>query len=89
MRYRATVSSKNQVTLPAAVRKRLGIGAGSKIDFVIDGDVVRLKPVKELSISDFFGMFPAIPGASADFKREIDEMWAAEANKIAAEMSRS
>jgi len=30
----ATVTSKGQVTIPAAVRKRLRLRAGSKIDFV-------------------------------------------------------
>jgi AbrB family looped-hinge helix DNA binding protein len=33
-----TVSSKGQVTLPAEIRRRLGITAGTKLDFVIRGD---------------------------------------------------
>lgn len=34
----ATVSSKGQVTLPANIRKRLGITAGTRLQFVIRGD---------------------------------------------------
>lgn len=36
------VTSKGQVTIPVEVRERLGIGAGSEVDFTVDGDAVRL-----------------------------------------------
>ncbi len=36
------VTSKGQVTIPHDVRRRLGIEAGTEVDFVIDDDVVRL-----------------------------------------------
>lgn len=38
----ATITSKGQVTIPAEVRKRLGLKAGDRIDFVFrqDGNVV-------------------------------------------------
>lgn len=36
------VTSKGQVTIPQDVRRRLGIEAGTEVDFVIDDDVVRL-----------------------------------------------
>jgi antitoxin PrlF len=32
----ATVTSKGQVTLPAEVRKHLGVGQGSRVAFVLD-----------------------------------------------------
>lgn len=34
----ATVTSKGQVTLPAEARRRLGIHAGTKLEFTICGD---------------------------------------------------
>ena len=33
-----TVTSKGQVTLPVEARRRLGIRAGSKLEFVVKGD---------------------------------------------------
>jgi AbrB family looped-hinge helix DNA binding protein len=36
------VTSKGQVTIPQDVRRRLGIEAGTEVDFEVDGDVVRL-----------------------------------------------
>lgn len=39
--YRAALSTKGQLVLPKAIRERLGLQAGDKIDFVIheNGDV--------------------------------------------------
>jgi AbrB family looped-hinge helix DNA binding protein len=34
----STITSKGQVTIPAAVRRRLGVGEHDKIVFVIDDD---------------------------------------------------
>lgn len=36
------VTSKGQVTIPQVVRRRLGIEAGSEVDFELDNDAVRL-----------------------------------------------
>jgi len=33
-----TVSSKGQVTLPAEARRRLGIRAGTRLEFIVRGD---------------------------------------------------
>ena len=40
----ASVTQRFQVTLPAKVRRALGIGPCEKVTFQIDGDVVRLLP---------------------------------------------
>jgi antitoxin PrlF len=32
--HTATISSKSQITIPAAVRDALGLAAGDKIDFI-------------------------------------------------------
>ena len=32
----STITSKGQVTIPAEIRRRLGVGTGAKITFVID-----------------------------------------------------
>ena len=42
--FRATVSSKGQVVLPADVRRRLGLVQGSVLRFVLDDAGVRLLP---------------------------------------------
>lgn len=42
--YRATVSSKGQVVLPADVRRKLGLVQGSVLRFVLDDSGVHLLP---------------------------------------------
>jgi AbrB family looped-hinge helix DNA binding protein len=54
MEVEAIVSSKGQVTLPAAMRAKLGITAGSHIHFVLRGNELVIKP--ELPISAYYGM---------------------------------
>ncbi len=44
----ATVSSKGQVTLPASIRKKLGLRKGSKVIFLEAGKEVRLLTGQDL-----------------------------------------
>ena len=68
----ATVTSKGQVTLPAETRRRLGIRAGTRLEFIVKGDdrleVVRLGG----SVRDLKGLLPR-PGRALS----LDEMEAA------------
>jgi AbrB family looped-hinge helix DNA binding protein len=53
----AAVTSKGQVTIPVEVRRRLGIDAGDKVEFIIDeNDCVRLERVKYPSIESLRGI---------------------------------
>ncbi len=54
-----SVTSKGQVTIPKTLRKALGIGTGSKVEFTRDGKGARLTVVRArepASIDDGFGM---------------------------------
>ena len=42
----ATVSDKGQVVIPAAIRHRLGIEPGTKLDFALEGDTMRVRPLR-------------------------------------------
>lgn len=55
---RATVTSKGQVTLPAALRARLGLAAGDRVRFEIaeDGTVVLSREAR--TWSDLGGILP-------------------------------
>ncbi len=66
----SSVTSKGQVTIPKAVRQRLGIRRGSQIEFALVGDRVemRVKSTPPEVPAGGFGMLeskrPAVP---ADF----------------------
>ena len=56
-----TVSSKGQVTLPAAARKRLGLRAGSRLEVIVTGDD-RLEVIRVGgSLRDLKGLLPKPP----------------------------
>ena len=50
----ATVSSKGQVTLPAAMRAKLGIAVGSRIQFELRDKDLEVRP--EVPMSAYYGM---------------------------------
>ena len=51
----STLTSKGQVTIPAEVRRRLGLHPGDHVGFIVDGDEVRLVR-KESRIEAAFGI---------------------------------
>lgn len=54
----ATVTSKGQVTLPAEARRRLGIRAGSRLEFIVKGDDRLEVVVVGGSVRDLKGVLP-------------------------------
>ena len=78
----AKISSKNQITLPADVRQRLGVGASDKVAFVFapTGEII-LRPV-QYSLDAVLGSIPALPGESIDLDEEIAEAAEEEIRRI-------
>jgi antitoxin PrlF len=57
-----TVSSKGQIVLPAAIRRRLGMGAGAKIEAIEEADGLKLRvvrPMEKADVSKLAGMLTA------------------------------
>jgi len=52
----AAMSSRGQIVLPIAIRKKLGLGAGSQFLVVTDNENILLKPVKEPSLDEFYSL---------------------------------
>jgi AbrB family looped-hinge helix DNA binding protein len=65
-----SVTSKGQVTIPKALRQRLGIRQGSRIEFSLVGDhvVMRVRSSPSSESSSGFGMLKSRrPPVPADF----------------------
>ena len=54
-----TVTSKGQVTLPSEARRRMGIRAGTKLEFIVRGDDRMEVIVVGGSVRDLKGALPA------------------------------
>jgi AbrB family looped-hinge helix DNA binding protein len=71
--YIATVTSKGQFTLPAEVRRRLGIKTGDKMAVIVEGDEIRIRR-PQYTLETAFGAIPALPGVeTGDFDDLIEE----------------
>lgn len=66
----ATVSSKGQITLPAALRARLGLAEGSKVKFFCGDKEATLRP--ELPVSAYFGILKHLGNINTDMPKEPD-----------------
>ena len=72
-----TVSSKGQVVLPADIRRRLGLMAGTQMEIIEEPDGVRLvvsRPVKTTDVTACAGMVTA---SSKGKPRKLSEFDAA------------
>ncbi len=77
----SSVTSKGQVTLPADVRRRLGIDAPGKIAFVLEPNgTVMLRPVRS-TWESVKGSVPALPNETADLAAEITDAFEAHVEK--------
>jgi AbrB family looped-hinge helix DNA binding protein len=66
----ATISSKNQITLPARLLRELGIGPGDRVSIRKDGDRLVLRP-RPKEWADYYG--GSMRGVYGATKEEIDE----------------
>ncbi len=66
----ATVSSKGQITLPAAMRASLGLVEGSKVKFICGDKEAILKP--ELPVSAYRGILRHLGNINTDMPKEPD-----------------
>lgn len=66
----AVVSSKGQVTLPAAMRAKLGIGPGSHIHFELRGMELVIKP--EVPMSVYYGILKGYDLGDIEPEKEPD-----------------
>ncbi len=69
----ATVTTKGQVTIPVEARRRLGIAAGTRLEFVITADGALLVIPRSGSVRSLKGMLPRPrkPLSLADMERAI------------------
>ena len=72
--YVATVTGKGQLTLPAAIRRRMGIDPGDRVAIVIEGENGARPRRIEHTIESVLGMIPAPSDLnSEDFDDAIED----------------
>jgi len=76
VRKEAKITSKGQITVPVAIRRRLGVRPGDRLVFEIAGENVSVRPVRApVSFEKYRGMgsaeLPASRPELAQFMREL------------------
>ena len=71
------ITSKDQITVPKAVRETLGLKPGDSIAWEKDGDVVKVKRVSRNWLYEFCRDHPirAGKGVGRDFFKRLREEW--------------
>ena len=67
------VSSKGQIVLPAALRRRLGMGAGARLEVVEEVDGLRLRVVRSVPTADVAGLAGMLKAPSRGMPRRLED----------------
>lgn len=69
----AYVTSKGQLVVPSAIRRRFGIKPGTRINFVQEGDRIIFQPVTREYIDSFCGVFKQKPSEKSVVQELLEE----------------
>ncbi|MEN9315013.1 MAG: hypothetical protein RIS35_1406 [Pseudomonadota bacterium] len=67
------VSSKGQIVLPAALRRRLGLGAGARVEVFEEPDGLRLRVVRPVVTADLAGMAGMVKAPARGVPRHLED----------------
>ena len=67
------VSSKGQIVLPAALRRRLGMGAGARIEVLEEPDGLKLRVVRAVATADTSGMAGMVKAPARGVPRRLED----------------
>ena len=67
------VSSKGQIVLPAALRRRFGMGAGARIEVLEEADGLKLRVVRAVATADVAGMAGMIKAPARGSPRRLED----------------
>ena len=67
------VSSKGQIVLPAALRRRLGMGAGARIEVLEESDGLKLRVIRSVATADLTGMAGMVKAATRGVPRRLQD----------------
>jgi antitoxin PrlF len=71
------VSSKGQIVLPAELRRRLGMGAGARIEVLEESDGLKLRVVRSVETADMTGLAGLVKAPARGVPRHLEDFDAA------------
>ena len=71
------VSSKGQIVLPVAVRRRLGMGAGARLEVLEEADGLKLRVIRSVESGDVTQMAGMVKAPTRGVPRRLEDFDAA------------
>lgn len=71
------VSSKGQIVLPAALRRRFGMGAGARIEVLEERDGLKLRVLRSVATADVAAMAGMLKAKARGVQRSLEDFDAA------------
>ena len=71
------VSSKGQIVLPAALRRRLRMGAGARLQVLEESDGLKLRVIRPVETADLSGMAGLVKAPARGVPRRLEDFDAA------------
>ena len=65
------VSSKGQIVLPAAMRRRLGMGAGARLEVLEESDGLKLRVIRSVATADLTSMAGMVKAPARGVARRL------------------
>jgi AbrB family looped-hinge helix DNA binding protein len=66
----ATFSSKGQIVIPSAIRKKFGIAGGTRAQVEIIADGILLKPVTRATVENLMGKYAPLKVGTKELEEE-------------------
>ncbi len=66
-------SLKGQIVLPAALRRRLGMGAGARIEVLEESDGLKLRVIRAVPRADLTGMAGMVKAPARGVPRRLED----------------
>lgn len=67
------VSSKGQIVLPAELRRRLGMGAGARVEVLEEPDGLKLRVVRSVVTADLTGLAGMVQAPARGVPRRLED----------------
>ncbi len=67
------VSSKGQIVLPVLIRRRLGMGAGARIEVLEESDGLKLRVIRPVATADLTGMAGMVKASARGVPRRLED----------------
>ncbi len=67
------VSSKGQIVLPAALRRRLGMGTGARLEVLEESDGLKLRVIRPVATADLSAMAGMVKAPARGVPRRLED----------------